>query len=61
MTVRKFTEGIGSAAIIGMVIGIIIARKPKKKAIEDLDKQALRSTVTIEVQDLQKLIIERIE
>jgi len=61
ITVRKFAEGIGSAAFIGIVIGIIIAHRPKKKTIEGLDNQTSNSTVTIEVQDLQKLIIERIE
>jgi|GEM_PF-3018897 len=61
MTVRKFAEGIGSAAFIGIVIGIIIAHRPKKKTIEVLDNQTSHSTITIEVQDLKKLIIERIE
>lgn len=61
MTVRRFAEGVGSAAIIGIVAGIVIAHKPKKKTIEYPDKQPLHSTITIEVQDLQKLIIEGIE
>jgi len=36
MTVRTFAEGIVSAAIIGIVIGIIIAHKPKEKTIGGL-------------------------
>ena len=61
ITARKFAEGMAIAALIGAVTGIFIVRRPQRKSIEDSDNQNLQSTITIEVQDLKKLIIERTE
>lgn len=61
MTGRKFAEGLGFAAILGLVSGIIIAHKLRNKRIEDIDNKNFNSTITIEMKDLQKLRIERIE
>ncbi|PKM71777.1 MAG: hypothetical protein CVU91_12265 [Firmicutes bacterium HGW-Firmicutes-16] len=61
MTGRRFAEGLGVAAVLGFVIGIIAAHKPRVETIENQDNQALNSTITIELHDLQKLRIERIE
>lgn len=61
VTTRKFAVGIAIAALVGAVTGIIITRRPQKESIEDSDNENQQSTITIEVKDLNKLIIERIE
>jgi hypothetical protein len=57
ITVRKFAKAIGSAAAFGLALGIIVAQKSKKKQIKDIDN----STITIDMHDVKKLRIERIE
>lgn len=59
LTGRKFAEGMGAAASVGLAAGIFFTLKAGKKTREELKKSA--NTVTIEVHDLNKLKIERIE
>ena len=61
LTMRKYAKGICAATVAGLLIGIIIAQIPKKKLLEDIDKQSLNSKITIELQNVKDLKIERSE
>jgi len=57
ITVRKSVRAIGTAAVFGLALGIIVTQISKKKQIKDADS----STITIDLHDVKKLRIERIE
>ena len=59
LTIRKYAKGIGAAAVVGLVVGIILAKIPEKKLLKDIDNKSPNSKITIEVQNVKDLKIER--
>jgi len=61
LTIRKYAKGIGAAAVVGLVVGIILAKIPEKKLLKDIDNKSQNSKIIIEVQNVKDLKIERSE
>lgn len=61
ITGRKFAHGICAAAAAGVIVGILITHRSRKKIREDIKNRASKTTITIEVRDLERLLRERIE
>lgn len=61
ITGRKFAQGMCAAAAVGIIMGILITHKSRKKMREDTKNRTSNASVTIEVHDLERLLIERIE
>lgn len=61
ITGRKFAQGMCAAAAAGVITGILITHKSRKKMREEIKNQASSAAVIIEVRDLKRLLIERIE
>lgn len=61
ITGRKFAQGMCAAAAMGIIMGILITHKSRKKMREDIKNKMSNASVTIEIYDLEKLLIERIK
>ncbi len=61
ITGRKFAQGMCAAAAVGVITGILIGHKSRKRIQEDSKNKTYNAAVTIEVHDLKRLLIERTE
>lgn len=61
ITVRRFAVGAGGAAAVGVVTGSLIEHWACKKRRENHKGNSGKTTVTIDVHDLENIRIEKTE